>query len=225
VGDGYTTYPWPKDEISDVIIGNGVTAIGEMAFSGCPLISVIIPDSVTGIGWEAFRACQLTSVTIGNGVTMINGRAFMNNPLTSITIGANVDITGTDLYSASFDGFFENTYNIVYGKQAGTYTMNGVWSLPGGAATPAFTRTIEIQTPVMNGQDIVALQKRLLSLGYSRIGEADGYYGPLSEEVIKFIQRNNGRVSFDEDGKVNQALWNFIFDNANAGRLKEMATK
>jgi len=91
-----------------------------------------------------------------------------------------------------------------------------------GAAPAAFTRVIELKTTRMNGQDVVELQKRLLSLGFTGIGEADGYYGPMSEGVIKHIQRNDG---LEEDGKVNQALWDYIFDNANAGRLKDIASK
>lgn len=59
-------------------IGDGVTSIGEMTFSGCSgLTRLAIPDSVTNIGLRAFSSCSgLTSVTIGGGVTSIGSRAF-----------------------------------------------------------------------------------------------------------------------------------------------------
>lgn len=48
---------------------NGVTIIGDYAFSGCKnLTEITIPDNVTSIGGYAFSACtNLTNVTLGNG--------------------------------------------------------------------------------------------------------------------------------------------------------------
>jgi peptidoglycan hydrolase-like protein with peptidoglycan-binding domain len=74
-----------------------------------------------------------------------------------------------------------------------------------------FSRVIELRNPRMNGQDISSLQNRLLSLGFS-IGSADGYYGPLAEEAVKNIQAFSG---FESDGKVNRALWDYIFNSRN----------
>ena len=64
--------------LTSITIGNGVTSIGDSAFSGCTsLTSITIPDSVTSIGDDAFYKCtSLTSVTIGNGVTSIGDYAF-----------------------------------------------------------------------------------------------------------------------------------------------------
>ena len=65
-------------EIKKVIIKDGVTNIGENAFSHyTALTSVEIPNSVTSIGESAFFLCtSLTSVTIGNSLTRIGNRAF-----------------------------------------------------------------------------------------------------------------------------------------------------
>ena len=72
--------PWYSRfyEIKKVIIKDGVTNIGENAFSHyTALTSVEIPNSVTSIGESAFFLCtSLTSVTIGNSLTRIGNRAF-----------------------------------------------------------------------------------------------------------------------------------------------------
>ena len=67
-----------KGNKAEVVIPNGVTSIGDRAFSICfELISITIPDSVTSIGNGAFSNCSsLTSVTIPKSVTHIGGGAF-----------------------------------------------------------------------------------------------------------------------------------------------------
>ena len=77
----YTDYiraPWSKYDIKRIIIGDGVTTIGEFAFYDCSaLTSVTIPNSVTTIGECTFEDCRaLTSVTIPNSVTTIGNYAF-----------------------------------------------------------------------------------------------------------------------------------------------------
>ena len=66
------------EEITDLTIPDGVTAIKKYAFryfSG--LNSVTIPNSVTEIGLRAFQDCtNLMTITIGSGVTSIRGWAF-----------------------------------------------------------------------------------------------------------------------------------------------------
>ena len=84
-------------EITNLIIPNSVTSIGNYAFSGCSgLTSVTIPNSVTYIGGWAFLYCSgLTSVTIGNSVTSIGSSAFANcSGLTSVTIPNSVTSIG-----------------------------------------------------------------------------------------------------------------------------------
>ena len=80
-----SSYP---PNVKSVIIGNGVTSIGESAFEDCDsLTSVTIGNSVTSIGDEAFRGCTgLTSVTIPDSVTSIGRYAFYGcTGLTSVT--------------------------------------------------------------------------------------------------------------------------------------------
>ena len=70
---------WPAG-ISDVIIPDTVTKIGERAFIGNQLTSITIPDSVTEIENSAFANNQLTSITIPAAVIKIGHASFSNNP-------------------------------------------------------------------------------------------------------------------------------------------------
>ncbi len=77
----------------DVVIPEGVTSIGEKAFSFCSsLISVMIPKSVTSIGRLAFSNCNsLTDITIPKSVISIGRGAFsVCSTLTSVTIPEGV---------------------------------------------------------------------------------------------------------------------------------------
>jgi len=75
-----------------------------------------------------------------------------------------------------------------------------------------FSRIIEVRNNRMYGLDIIRLQTQLKNYGFDEIGEIDGYYGPLSENVIKTIQIFGG---FEQNGKVDKLLWDFIFNNSN----------
>ena len=76
---------------STYTIPQGITAIGDGAFSSCSsLTSVSIPDSVTSIGDCAFGSCtSLTSVSIPDSVTSIGDYAFDNCPNLTLTVPRN----------------------------------------------------------------------------------------------------------------------------------------
>jgi len=82
-----------KENIKSITIPDGVTSIGDSAFSGCrSLTDITIPDSVTSIGCEAFYNCSsLTNITIPDGVTSIEYGTFYDcSSLTNITIPDSV---------------------------------------------------------------------------------------------------------------------------------------
>ena len=82
--------------VTNLVIPEGVTSIGDYAFEGCrSLTAITLPEGVTSIGDYAFEGCSsLTSITIPSSVTSIGTHAFYNcSGLTSITIPENSQLT------------------------------------------------------------------------------------------------------------------------------------
>ena len=83
VGEG-TVIGWTPedgaigDDVTAVVIADGVTEIPDGAFAGCQqLTSVVIPNSVKRIGYRAFAGCQgLSSIEIPDSVESIGNYAF-----------------------------------------------------------------------------------------------------------------------------------------------------
>lgn len=116
--------------ITDLVIPDGVTSVGNYAFSGCFMTSITIPNSVNAIGKGSFSDCTgLTSLTIPNSVTTIENGAFSGCiGLTSITIPVSVDTIG----GAAFGGcsrlttVYYNAENAVASNVFCSY-QNGNW--------------------------------------------------------------------------------------------------
>ena len=83
------------DKIKKVIIGEGVTSIGDYAFANCPQVTdVEIPDSVERIGYRAFINCTgLKEIEIPKNVIIIESFAFNNCSLLE-TLNLNAENLG-----------------------------------------------------------------------------------------------------------------------------------
>ena len=85
------------NHITSVTIPDGVTSIGNGAFDNCAsMVSITIPESVTSIGAGAFEGCsRLAGITIPDGVTSIGDHTFYACVgLTGITIPDSVTSIG-----------------------------------------------------------------------------------------------------------------------------------
>ena len=68
-----------KGALTNIVIPDSVTEIGESAFKSCGLTSVVIPDSVTKIGDDAFSDCRaLTSIKVAEDNPKYDSRGGCN---------------------------------------------------------------------------------------------------------------------------------------------------
>ena len=124
--------PWEgyEDNVKTVVMNNGVTTIGQLAFADCDILtSVIIPESVTIIYDGAFDECNsLKSLIIPNGVTTIGGYAFANcDSLTSVIIPDSVTLFGPSAFHSC-----DSLSSVVIGsgvKTIGAYAFEDCTSL------------------------------------------------------------------------------------------------
>ena len=118
--------PWGavNDQIVAVVIGDGITSIGNYAFGRCSALThVKLPDNLSSIGKEAFTLCSslsqielpmslneigelafsytaLQSITIPNSVTTIDERAFQRcKSLTQITLLDTLENIGNGAFA------------------------------------------------------------------------------------------------------------------------------
>ena len=115
-----TTAPWSAfaEEITEVVIDDGITKIGQMDFRGlCELKNVTIPDSVTFIGNWAFWDCKsLEAVDLPDYLTGIGQEAFeWCSSLKTIEIPATVtflDGGAFDFCTGLTDVYFRSDPNL-----------------------------------------------------------------------------------------------------------------
>ena len=77
ISDTYPSY-WKGMDVKKVVIGKGITAIGDYAFYECnTIVEVEIPDTVKKIGAYAFTECRsLKGIYVPDSVTSIGEMAF-----------------------------------------------------------------------------------------------------------------------------------------------------
>lgn len=107
IENGDPTSPWygQRERIKKVVVNNGVTSVGLLAFYNCMNItSVSLPDSVKSIGTSAFSNCsKLTGICIPDGVTGISDRAFAAcDALKSVSIPNSVTSIGQCAFNCCY---------------------------------------------------------------------------------------------------------------------------
>lgn len=122
--DGY------KEQITSVVIEDGVTSIGDKAFAGYEkLVSVTISQTCLRIGAQAFDFCSaLKDITIPEGVQSIGATAFgYNYALTDITVPESVMSIG----NSAFTNCSELETIVIKGniKNMGSEVFEELWKL------------------------------------------------------------------------------------------------
>ncbi len=169
--------------IASVIIPNGVTTIGNSAFSGNQLISATIPNSVTSIEDGAFSDNQLTSVAIPSGVTSIGSSAFHGNQLTTLTIPSSVKTIAQGAFAKN---------------KLATLTLNeGIETIGGGAFNMNRLTDVTIPNSLQNITDpTVVLNSSSPSVGGLSVFGLQG--GDFALQVVEEVQmRGNCSMSTD----------------------------
>ncbi|MGW8224377.1 MAG: peptidoglycan-binding protein [Anaerolineales bacterium] len=80
--------------------------------------------------------------------------------------------------------------------------------VPPTPAPAAFTRNLYLTQPNLQGGDVLALQERLLTLGYVQVGVPDGVFGSLTDQAVRQFQADSGLAV---DGVVGPQTWSLLF--------------
>ncbi len=172
-GDSYAPWYSYKDQITTVVINDGLSNVGGYAFSHLHnLTSVSIPDSVKSIDRGAFvNAWNLESITIPKDVTSIGDWAFYSNgKLKNI----NIPDTVTSIGDRAFQGDDSLTNFSIPSSltSIGNEAFEGATGL-GDVVLPS--GVISIGDSAFAGSDLTSinLPNTLKNIGYGAFAETD----------------------------------------------------
>ena len=111
------------------------------------------------------------------------------------SVGTVDGIAGPTTYNAVIS--FQNKNGLTADGQVGTATWDILFDTVSGGTT--HTRILKVTSPLMQGDDVKAVQNKLNSLGYN-CGTADGYYGNATRTAV---------ISFQS------ATWNALFSSSS----------
>jgi len=73
---------------------------------------------------------------------------------------------------------------------------------------PLFERSLYLDSPLMQGNDVHMLQERLVELGYEEVGVPDGFFGEKTDLAVRYFQEIN---MLAVDGIVGPKTWEAMF--------------
>ena len=65
-----------------------------------------------------------------------------------------------------------------------------------------------LQSPRLQGDDVLWMQQRLAELGYTEVGEPDGIFGQMTEAAVIRLQSDQGLTA---DGIVGPKTWSALW--------------
>lgn len=97
-------YPWTvyADNITEIVIKEGITSIGKDAFRGYHNVKkVSLPDGLTEIGYDSFCWCDgLEKIELPSSLTTLESGSFsVCKKLTSVTIPGGITVLGGSIFS------------------------------------------------------------------------------------------------------------------------------
>ena len=123
------------------------------------------------------------------------------------SVGTVDGIAGPTTYNAIIS--FQNKNGLTADGQVGPATWDILFDTVSGGTT--HTRILKVTSPLMQGDDVKAVQNKLNSLGYN-CGTADGYYGNATRTAVISFQSAKGLTA---DGEVGPATWNALFSSSS----------
>lgn len=216
-----------KCPFENIIISDGVTYIGAMAFGYCTaLTSIIIPDSVQSVGNYVFSDCtSLSDITIGKGMTGLSMGMFSGcTSLTSLDIPDNIVSIGDGTYASPTFNACPNlidikfSANLVHIQSSGlwrtgwyanqpdgvVYVNDIVYNIKGNYSYDFDTLTFREGTKVICNDNISSYQvsgiKNVVLPDSVEIIEPRAFYGFYGMQTFKFSKniKSIGRRAFDE---------------------------
>lgn len=87
--------PWydKREQISKIIIDDGITHIGNYAFYECPATELSLPKSIVSIGNSAFYGCGINELALPENTSFVDRFAFAENHfLTKISMSTKMNV-------------------------------------------------------------------------------------------------------------------------------------
>ena len=133
--NAYQSQPWYDydTQIKNIVVENGVTAIGDRAFMETAAVSVSLPDTVTSIGTKAFAYCTgLTELNIPAKVSTI-GDVILADCSEDLVLYVTVGTAG-HAYAVSggftyIDGTCGDDIIWYFNDKTGTLTLSGTGAI------------------------------------------------------------------------------------------------
>lgn len=194
-----------KAVIPESINGVPVTSIGYVAFgSRRNLTEVVIPQTVTTIGEAAFFFCNISEITIPDSVTTIKDHAFAScYELTKIDIPASVTDIGTGVFASctKLESINVNEANPNYISVDGalyTKDMSSLIGYPiGKTDVSEFTVPDGVKDIGSNVFELSSLTKVNLPDGLESIGEYAFENANITEINLPDSLKSIGKGAFD----------------------------